>query len=300
MLCSELNQEASRQDRASAMMPVEIVNHAAAGHYPPGLQLDEEVIRFHDLCAWIGERGGDEAQVSFTGVLLTFLVAADPISCWFQNSLAIRHIDVDDMLSSKGFPSRASLEKLASAYTPSGANMSKKPWTPSAREVLTASDALAQRVGGEGCAIGIRHLMGAYCHFHDPNHEAQLRRWGFDLDDWLSEYRKLLKSIDFSPAERAGWHAIFKEMGIPEANAPRSPRRTGDTAVATPGGAWDIFIAHASSEKASAEQLHQLLQAGGHRVFLDARSLKAGDFWDLEIPRALATARIIAVLIASS
>jgi hypothetical protein len=38
------------------------------------------MMRFHALCAFIGERGGDEAQVSFTGVLLTFLVAADPTS----------------------------------------------------------------------------------------------------------------------------------------------------------------------------------------------------------------------------
>jgi hypothetical protein len=299
VLCSELNQEASRQDRRPRLMSIEIVNHAATRHYPPGLRPEEEMIRFHDLCAWIGERGGDEAQVSFTGVLLTFLVAADPISRWFQNYMAKRNIAVDDMLSSKGFASRASLETLAAAYTPSGATMRKKPWTPSAREVLTASDALSQRVGGEGCAIGIRHLMGAYCHFHYPNHEAQLRRWGFDLDDWLSEYRKLLQTTDLSPAERAGWHALFKEMGITERDVPRGPRQTDHAVAARPGG-WDIFIAHASTDKASAEQLYDRLAAGGHRVFLDARSLKLGDFWDLEIPRALATARMMVVLIASS
>ncbi|MBV9767887.1 MAG: hypothetical protein JOZ48_23810, partial [Acidobacteriaceae bacterium] len=210
VLCSELNHEASRQDRPPPALPVEIVNHAASRHYPPGLRPDDEMIRFHDLCAWIGEQGGDEAQVSFTGVLLTFLAAADPISRWFQEYVAQRRIAVDDMLSSKGFASLESLKTLASSYTPSGATMRKKPWTPSAREVLIASDALAQRVGGEGSAIAIRHLMGAYCHFHYPNHEAQLRRWGFDLGDWQSEYRKLLKSIVLTPTERAGWHGLFK------------------------------------------------------------------------------------------
>src|SRR6201999_4487229 len=39
------------------------------------------------------------------------------------------------------------------------------------------------------------------------------------------------------------------------------------------------------------------LQAGGHRVFLDARSLKPGDFWALGIPHALKTARMIVFLI---
>jgi hypothetical protein len=298
-LCSALNEEASRLDQR-APMPVDFVNHAAPRHYPPGLRPDEEMMRFHDLCAWIGEQGGDEAQVSFTGVLLTFLVAADPISRWFKTYVSERNIALEDMLSSKGFASLASLEMLASGYTPSTGSMRKKPWTPSAREVLTASDALAQRVGGEGCAVGIRHIMGAYCQFHYPNHEAQLRRWGFDLVDWLSEYRKLLKTTALAPTERAGWHALFKEMGITERGGPRAGvRPTDTTARAAPGG-WDIFIAHASADRASAEQLYDRLLAGGHRVFLDARTLTPGDFWDLEIPHALETSRMILVLIASS
>jgi hypothetical protein len=177
--------------------------------------------------------------------------------------------------------------------------MRKNPWTLSAREVLTASDALAQRVGGEGCAIGIRHLMGAYCRFHYPHHKVQLRRWGFNLEDWLAEYRKFLKTTELAPEERAGWHALFKEMRITERDEPRGEVRQTETTAASPGR-WDIFIAHASSDRASAEQLYDRLVAGGHRVFLDARTLKPGDFWDLEIPRALETSRMIMVLIASS
>lgn len=298
-LCSALNQNAAHRDRQALWAPVHFVNHAAARHYPPGLRPDEALVHFHDLCAWIGERGGDEAQISFTGVLLTFLVADDPISRWFQSYVGERTIAVADMLGSKGFASQASLEALAAAYEPSGATMGKKPWTPSAREVLTAGDALARRVGGEGCAIGIRHIMGAYCHFHYPNHDLQLRRWGFDLEDWLAEYRKFLKTSDLSPAERAGWHALFKEMGINDHDDARRSKPSDPALAATPAE-WQIFIAHASSDRASAEQLYERLEAGGHRVFLDARTLKPGDFWDLEIPRALATSRIIVVLVASN
>jgi hypothetical protein len=255
------------------------------------------MVGFYDLCAWMGEKGGDEAQVSFTGVLLTFLVAADTISRWFQSYVVRQNVTVEDMLSSKGFTSLESLKILAAAGTPSDGEIRlKRPWTPSAREVLTASDALAQRVGGEHCAIGIRHLMGAYCHFHYPNHEAQLLRWGFDLDDWLTEFRKLLKIIDLRPTELAGWHALFKEMGIMEHSVPSRARQTDQPVAARPGG-WDIFIAHASTDKTTATQLFDRLEAKGYRVFLDARSIKPGDFWDLEIPRALKTARMIVVLI---
>jgi len=296
-LCAEMNLESSRQDPQSRPIPVAMVNHAATHHHPPGLRLEKEMVGFYDLCAWIGEKGGDEAQVSFTGVLLTFLVAADAISRWFQTYVVRQNVAVDDMLSSKGFASLESLKNLVVTHTPSEAETRlKRPWTPSAREVLTASDALAQRVGGEHCAIGIRHLMGAYCHFHYPNHQAQLLRWGFDLADWLTEFRKLLKTIDLVPTERAGWHALFKEMGITDHSMPSRERQTDQPVAARPGG-WDIFIAHASADKTSAEQLFNRLEDNGHRVFLDARSLQPGDFWDLEIPRALKTARMIVVLI---
>ena len=32
-------------------------------------------------------------------------------------------------------------------------------------------------------------------------------------------------------------------------------------------------------------------------MFLDARRLRPGDFWDVELPRALATSRVVAVLV---
>ncbi|MQA30688.1 MAG: hypothetical protein GEU82_12770, partial [Luteitalea sp.] len=76
-LCSAVNQEASRRDRRPLSAPVNFINHAATHHYPWGLRPDEAMVRLHALCAWIGEQGGDEAQISFTGVLLTFLVADD-------------------------------------------------------------------------------------------------------------------------------------------------------------------------------------------------------------------------------
>jgi hypothetical protein len=302
--CAAINEDAARRDSAPSHPPVVFVNHAAAGHYPPGIRPDESLVRFHDLCAWIGERGGDEAQVSFTGILLTFLVADDSISRWFQDYVGRRRIAVGDMLGSKGFATRAELEKIAAAHAPSSTVMNKRPWTPSAREVLTASDGLAQRVGGEGCAIGLRHVMGAYCYFHYPNHDAQLRRWGFVLDDWLAEYWTFLKTLDVLPAERAGWYALLREMGVLDrietaASGVRNSVAQGATADAAPAG-WDIFIAHAGADQTSAEQLHDRLEAGGHRVFLDTRTLRPGDFWDLEIPRALTTSRLVVIMVASS
>jgi hypothetical protein len=294
-LCGTITNDAARLERPPAHPPVVFSNPAAAQDYPAGVRPDETLVGFHDLCAWIGENGGDDAQVSFTGILLTFLAASDPISRWFQDYVKRRTIAIGEVLQSKGFNSLEELRQLAATSVPADGPMTKKPWTPSAREVLTASDALAQRVGGEGAPIGIRHVMGAYCHFHYPNHEAQLRRWGFDLDDWLAEYRLCLKSLDLTAAERVGWFRLFQELGLPERDqaASRPPEAMAES---QPAG-WDIFIAHAGQDKAIAEQLCDALEGGGHRVFLDARRLRPGDFWDRELPRALATSRVVVVLV---
>lgn len=294
-LCGTITNDAARLERRPMQRPVVFSNPAAARHYPAGVHPDEALVGFHDLCAWIGEKGGDDAQVSFTGILLTFLVAVDPVSRWFQDYVTRRPITIGDMLLSKGFRSIEGLRELAAAHLPPDGPMTKKPWTPSAREVLTASGALAQRVGGEGAPIGIRHVMGAYCHFHYPNHQAQLRRWGFDLADWLAGYRTCLESLDVTPAERVGWFRLFQELGLLEHDQAVS-RTPGASAGSQPAG-WDIFIAHAGADKAIAEQLCDRLEEGGHRVFLDARRLQPGDFWDVELPRALATSRLVAVLV---
>lgn len=297
-LCGTITDDAARLERGSVHQPVVFSNPAAAHHYPAGVRPDEALVGFHDLCAWIGEKGGDDAQVSFTGILLTFLVASDPISRWFQDYATRRPIAIGEILLSKGFTSIDALRGLAEAHVRAAGPMTKRPWTPSAREVLTASDALAQRVGGEGAPIGIRHVMGAYCHFHYPNHEAQLRRWRFDLDDWLAEYRTCLESLDMTSAERAGWFRLFKELGLPE-RARAAPRTPEAIAGSEPAG-WDIFIAHAGPDKAIAEQLCDRLEEGGHRVYLDARRLRPGDFWDVELPRALATSRVFTVLVSAN
>jgi hypothetical protein len=86
----------------------------------------------------------------------------------------------------------------------------------------------------------------------------------------------------------------FKEMGITDHSAPRV-RQIDQSVAARPVG-WDVFIAHFGSDKTTAEQPFNCLKAKGHRVFLDGRSLKPGDF-GIWRSRALKTARMTVVLI---
>ena len=48
---------------------------------------------------------------------------------------------------------------------------------------------------------------------------------------------------------------------------------------------WDVFIAHAGGDTATAERLYDLLVAGC-RPFLDTRCLLLGDDWDTQLAEA--------------
>ena len=72
-LCGTITDDAARLERGPMHRPVVFGDPVAARHYPAGVRPDEALVGFHDVCAWIGEKGGDDAQVSFTGILLTFL-----------------------------------------------------------------------------------------------------------------------------------------------------------------------------------------------------------------------------------
>jgi len=57
---------------------------------------------------------------------------------------------------------------------------------------------------------------------------------------------------------------------------------------------WDFFLAHAGSDSGIAESLYGLLSPHC-RVFLDSRSLKLGDDWDVALPEAQRRSRITVV-----
>jgi hypothetical protein len=63
---------------------------------------------------------------------------------------------------------------------------------------------------------------------------------------------------------------------------------------------WDLFLAHSSSDAEAAEQLYNCLTQRTWqpvRVFLDSRSLKLGDDWDLALAEAQRKSRVTVVLV---
>jgi hypothetical protein len=74
--------------------------------------------------------------------------------------------------------------------------------------------------------------------------------------------------------------------------APSPPEQAGRSDVRDGRDGYDVFISHASEDKAAiARPLADALQARGYRVFLDERVLRAGDSLRRELDRGLAEAR---------
>ncbi len=61
---------------------------------------------------------------------------------------------------------------------------------------------------------------------------------------------------------------------------------------------WDIFIAHAEIDVEAAEALYEALLPH-KRVFLDTRSIRIGESWEFEIPRAMNASRMTVVMVSA-
>jgi hypothetical protein len=87
------------------------------------------------------------------------------------------------------------------------------------------------------------------------------------------------------------WLPRRTASGVPERQRPLAPCAEPE------GGAWDLFLAHAGPDGAYADQLYELLAAGGLSVFLDSRCVGLGARWDDVIPAALTRSRVVVVLV---
>lgn len=76
---------------------------------------------------------------------------------------------------------------------------------------------LAEKVGhddGAGPRVGLRHVMGAYCAFHYPNHEKQLRSWGFVPQSWFLAFHDYLAPSSIGREELGRWRELGEELAL--------------------------------------------------------------------------------------
>lgn len=86
--------------------------------------------------------------------------------------------------------------------------------------------------------------------------------------------------------------------GLPRSGRSCVPART-IRCVPPSGAIWDFFIAHAGADTTAAEELYDYLSEAAN-TYLDSRSLRLGDDWDVALRNAQERARVTVVLISEN
>ena len=127
-------------------------------------------------------------DISFSSILLAFLISDDPVSRWFSNYVKTMGINVGILLEERKV-SQQILEDIAShTILPDQLPVSYRQTTSTTiylgmaekyRESLTRGD--------KTYPLQVHHLMAAY--IYDPwVHKKDLFHWGFDRENWSNSF----------------------------------------------------------------------------------------------------------------
>jgi len=146
--------------------------------------------------AFINEGTSESYSFSFSSILLAFLASNDPISKWFQTYVEEKGIKFEEILNYRKI-SKDKLEEIRnrqildqnSAKLNFGSSL-----TTSARDIFDKAVEIQKSTNnGQHALMDVCHIMGAYI-YNSPttviarNHGEQMRKWGFDNEDWSNGF----------------------------------------------------------------------------------------------------------------
>lgn len=183
---------------------------------PYGYVLDPKLERVVRLAAWAGAVQ-DDVFLSYTSLLIGFLLADDDISRWFQDYCREVEADIPALLGSKGCADAAAAEKGAYGMTgplaetlraqaDAGTWPSGKPDASiSARNMVRAAITyLPQGTESVRRQLGPRHLMAAYVFDTPEVHQKQIDEWRLDRAAWPVAFQAYMRedySIQLAPGQ---------------------------------------------------------------------------------------------------
>lgn len=152
-----------------------------------------------------------EFPISFTSILVAFLIADDPISRWFQDYVQQAGVAVDAILAdnNKNLDPQK-LEEVSKRGIPEEVlkSLSQQKKTASAKGFLNVAYDYLHTVSDQkqGNLLDVRHLMGAY--IYSSSHFEELKKWNLNKydPDWSNAF--LEKIQELFPDEYDGWAKI--------------------------------------------------------------------------------------------
>jgi hypothetical protein len=139
-------------------------------------------------------------DVSFSSLLLAFLLSEDIVSQWFQAYVKSAEIDVQKILEESGLNQEIMEDILRATLL----DLQPARMTTSARRYLQTAEEFRHQLAGR---IGARpldthHLMAVFI-YQPWVHEKDLMRWGFDRESWSDAFLELMRGL--APKELGFW-----------------------------------------------------------------------------------------------
>ncbi len=185
------------------------------GNYSPELE------RLLAKASHINSYYEKDFDVSFSSMLLAFLVSDDIVSQWFKEYVKKVGIDVEKILGERGLDKRI-MDDIADAE-PSERPTSLR-MTTSARKFLQIADQLRQGPAEPDKILQVWHIMAAF--IYSPwVHDGDLVRWGFDRKSWSTDFLILMCSL--RRKEMGFWEAQHRRAFGEEPCLPESYRAEG-------------------------------------------------------------------------
>lgn len=168
----------------------------------------------------INEAYEEEYDVTFSSMLIAFLVPNNPLTRWFSSYVSDANISIDDLLNRRHVK-RELLEKLTSTslsneklYTPHRQTSSAVSIFNSAKSIRTQVDNFKERKS-ELSPLDVRHLMAAYI-YSPERHRADLERLNINRQNWSINFLKQITTLN--PEELEAWTNLhirtFSTAGI--------------------------------------------------------------------------------------
>ncbi len=139
-------------------------------------------------------------DVSFSSLLLAFLLSEDIVSQWFQAYVKSAEINVQKILEESGLNQKIMEDILRATLL----DLQPARMTTSARRYLQTAEEFRQQLAGriEAGPLDTHHLMAVFI-YRPWVHEKDLMRWGFDRESWSEAFLELMRGL--APKELGFW-----------------------------------------------------------------------------------------------
>ena len=139
-------------------------------------------------------------DISFSSLLLAFLLSEDLVSQWFQAYVKRAGINVQKILEESGLNQEIMEDILRATLL----DLQPARMTTSAQRYLQTAEEFRQQLAGriEAGPLDTHHLMAVFI-YRPWVHEKDLIRWGFDRKSWSEAFLELMRGLQ--PKELGFW-----------------------------------------------------------------------------------------------